>query len=239
MPDVETSRPTGDLTEGGDALEDTQPIESPEGSAEPAEDDKEKIIVGFQKSLQKSQEARKKAEAELRKYKEKEKQEELADMSETDKIRVQAEKIIRENAELKIGILVDKIVGNRNIPAAVVTALKKVPWEIIPGVKEEVSDDADYDDVIDAIERHLPDYIDSLVISESKPDKGEDELPSVEPSTKKVDTERTGDGGAVVKTHKYTRREVERIKALGEAEYEKHREAILAQIGRDGGTLPE
>jgi hypothetical protein len=239
MTDVETSRPTEDLTVDNDVKQ-----ESSEGSTEPARDDK--VIAGFQKAIQEARERENataekvnEMQAKLKKYEAAEKERELSALSETDRVRMEAERMAKENAELKIKMLVNRLATGKDIPGPVLRALEVAPWEMVPEVKNEIGADPTYDDIVDALERHLPTYIDSLVVSTPESDNDTEDTPSVEPSAIKVDPERSGSGSTVVKTHTYTRAEIDRIKAMGDAEYEKHRDAILAQMKRDGGIIPQ
>lgn len=234
---VETSRPESNLT----GAESSQ--ESVDGSTEPTEDRSEsgegKVIAGFQRSLQEAREREKKTEKqladlrrELRRLNDEKKKAELGSMSEADQYKALAEEEQKKRAMLEIELLIKDSVEGKNIPPKIVKLLRKSPWAI-PEVQDELGDDYSWDDVIDSVTRHLPDYVNSFVEPEEAPTT--EDLEEIEA---KVDAERSTDF-AVTRNHIYTREEVARIQAAGPDEWEKHREAIMAQMARSGGALPE
>lgn len=225
----ETSRLDGDLTDGQESVQ-----ESTDGSIEPQMESKEK--AGFQKAIQDAREREKakeealsKAQQEIAKLKRAQQDKELADMSEVERLAKQLEQERKSNAEFRIKSLINSSIRGKAVPDAIIRALEVVPWEIVPGVKGDLTDDATYDEVIASLERHLPAYVDSITMPNASVEESSD---------KKIDTERSGAGSSVVKRHIYTRSEVDKIQS-SPSEWEKHREAILKQVADNGGVLPE
>jgi len=113
------------------------------------------------------------------------------------------------------------------LPKPIQDLLVKTPWAI-PAVVEEIGDSPQsWDEIISSVKKHLPTYIDSLVVKPVEPLE--------EPSSKRVDSERTNDS-SVVRNHVYTIEEVREIKK-DPKEWAKHEEAILKQMAANSGKL--
>jgi hypothetical protein len=225
---VETLSPDPSLTGGN-----TQ--ENKGGSVEPAKDEVSLEDKGFQAALQKKAELLKAKEAELEEAKRKirgiedqEKQRKLADMSEVDRYKSVAEDEARRRGEIEMKFIVAEALLGKNIPTSIAELIRESPWAI-PPVKRELGSDFTWDDAIESVRRHLPEYINSLVVD--SPTKSEEE------PQKKVDSERSVET-YVSSGHVYTQREVAEI-SRDPKEYEKHRPAIMKQLEKNGGRLPE
>lgn len=226
MTQVETLSPNSNLTD----LDKMQ--ESGKGSAEPAKEEVSPEEKGFQAALQKKAELLKVREAELEKVKRElqekenqEKQRKLADMTEVERYKSVAEDEARKRGELEMRVIVTEAMIGKNIPGPMAELIRETPWAI-PPVKRELGSDFTWDEAIEAVRRHLPDYIDSLVT----------DIPTKSEEPQKVDSERSM-GSPVVQGHIYTQKEVAEI-SKDPREYEKHRDAIMKQLQRDGGRLP-
>jgi len=227
MTQVETLKSDENLT----AVKDGQ--ESAKGSTEPTEDTLLDGAKNWQHALQIKQErlkeereARELAEARLKEIEDAEKQRTLDNLSESDKWKVIAKEEEKKRGALELKQVVKDTLYDKKLPQPIVDLLTETPWAI-PQVARELGDNFTWDEAIASVKRHLPSYVESLVVGE---------IPSEEP-LKKVDSERSVDT-TIIKDHIYTRAEVE---ALGKdpVAYEKHRDAILRQMAKYGGRLPE
>lgn len=230
MTQNETSSPQVDLT--GQQSQESQP-----GSVEP---EKSSVLPedsnNWQHALQKKQELIQAKERELedmrKRLKDKEdaeKQRRLAEMSEAERYKTMAEEETRRRGELELRFVVAETLNGKNVPQALVELIKETPWAI-PPVKKVLGEDFTWDEAVDAVREHLPAYIESLVVSDSKP--------TLEEQPRKVDSERSiGDAGFTT-GHIYTQAEVAEI-SKDPKEWEKHREAVLKQMQKMGGVLPQ
>lgn len=225
MTQVETSRPDASLT--GDNTQ-----ESTKGSTDTTG---ESTTDNWQAALQKAREREKAVKEELEETRKKlqakeddEKKKKLADLSEVDRYKAEAQEEAMKRGKLELTLVVSEALQGRNVPKPMADLLKKNPWAI-PQVSEELGDEFTWDEAVASVKRHLPSYVDSLAVESSST------TTSDEP--KKVDSERSVDSGAIVRDHTYTQTEVAEI-AKDPKLYEKHREAIFAQLEKSGGILP-
>lgn len=230
MTQNETSSPQVDLT--GQQSQESQP-----GSVEP---EKSSVLPedsnNWQHALQKKQELIQAKEKELEEIrallKEKEaaeKQKRLAEMSEAERYREVAEEEARRRGELELKFVVAEALVGKKLPSAIEELIRETPWAI-PAVKRELGEDFTWDEAVEAVREHLPAYIESLVVSDSNP--------TLEEQPRKVDSERSiGDAGFTT-GHIYTQAEVAEI-SKDPKEWEKHREAVLKQMQKMGGVLPQ
>lgn len=225
MAEVETLRPQDNLT-GTDSTQ-----ESNLGSADPTgtQSTDDTSTKNWQKALQDKVDIIKQKEneaaelrAKLRDKEEAEKRKKLEEMSEVEILRATAEEETQKRGKLEMSLLVQKAIAGKNILPAVVEMIQESPWSI-PAVARELGNDFTWDQAIESVGRHLPDYVNSLVVDSNT---GEKE-PEVET---RIDTERST-GSAIGATHVYS---LEEIKALAKdpVEYEKHRNAILRQVSQ-------
>lgn len=230
MTQNETSSPQVDLT--GQQSQESQlgSVEPEKGSVLPEE------ANNWQHALQKKQELIQAKEKELEEIrallKEKEaaeKQKRLAEMSEAERYREVAEEEARRRGELELKFVVAEALVGKKLPSAIEELIRETPWAI-PAVKRELGEDFTWDEAVEAVRKHLPDYLESLVVS--SPD------PITEEQPRKVDSERSMDNAGYSTGHTYTQQEVEKI-SKDPKEWEKHRESIMKQIARDGGALPQ
>lgn len=202
-------------------------ITEPEGH-----NDQSESIKGFQVSLQKKQEEIKDLREQLRAKAEAERRAKEAELSEVERANIKANEMEAKAAKLELGILVRDQIAGKNLPKAIESLLLKNPWAI-PEVTEEIDSGAiqnNWEDITDAVRRHLPKYVESLVVRKETPtEEVVEELP-----TRRIDAERSVDS-SVVREHLYTQAEVSSLDAAG---WEKHRDAILKQMGKNGGKLP-
>lgn len=229
MTQNETSSPVVDLT--GQQSQESQP-----GSAEP---EKDSVLpedsTNWQHALQKKQELIQAKEKELEEMRAKlkardeaEKSKRLAEMSEAERYKEIAEEEAKRRGELELKFVVAEALNGKDIPAAFVEMIKETPWAI-PPVKRQLGDDFTWDEAVDAVREYLPGYIESLVVTSPEP---KEEQP------KRVDSERSmGDAGFST-GHIYTQSEVDKL-SKDPKEWEKHREAIMRQISKMGGALPQ
>lgn len=230
MAEVETSRPNADLT-GSEATQ-----ESSNGSADPAgtqSQDDTSTDKNWQKALQDKVELIKQKESEadglrakLKAIEDERKRQQLEEMSEADRYKSIADEEIQKRGKLEMKLLVQRALEGKNIPSAIRDLISETPW-VIPPVKKELGGDFTWDQAIESVGRHLPDYVNSLVV-DSNTSKDPEIIVEKE---KIIDSERsTGNaiGGGV---HIYT---LDEIKKLSEnpAEYEKHRDKILSQLSK-------
>ena len=232
MTNTETSSPDTNLTDG-------KPVqESERGSSEPVGvDSLPDGAKHWQHALQQSREREKKLaeEAEeLRKQVEavrtQEKLKKMSEMTEVERYKAIASEQEEKRAKLELKLAVQDTLADKRIPRGVQDILLRTPWAI-PAVADELGDEFTWDDAIASVKRHLPAYVESLVVDE-KPLREE-----AEPSSGRVDSERSIDTG-VVKQHIYT---LEEIKRLGKdpVEWAKHEDAIKKQLAESGGRLPQ
>lgn len=229
MTQVETSSPDVNLTAGNTGQE------SSSGSTEPTEESA--LLDGaknYQHALQKSAEklkeeraAREAVEEKLREVEEAEKQKKLEGLSDTEKWKTIAQEEQEKRGELELKLIVQKAIAGKNLPQPIVELLTTTPWAV-PEVYRETKDNFSWDIVTASVSKHLPSYVESLVVEDK---------PSEEEPLKRVDSERSVET-TVFKNHIYTRSEVAEI-SKDSKEWEKHREAILAQAAKNGGQLPE
>lgn len=158
-----------------------------------------------------------------------EKQQRLSQMSEAERYRIQAEDAMRELGELKVKTAVSKMLEGRNIPSGIKEIIERSPW-VIPPVADELGDVSSrtWDEVEGSVNRHLPNYINSLEVRKEEPQNAKEE----ESAPRVIDSERSVDP-SVVRNHVYTREEIAR---LGD-DYEKHRDKILKQMAASGGKI--
>ena len=227
MTDVETSSPNDNLTGT------TSTQESQTGSTEPTENKESK---NWQEALQKSREREKakddeleKARQRLNEYQAREREEKLADMTEAEKYKSIAEEESQKRAKLELKVFISETIAGKEISRPIADLLYESPWAI-PPVRKELGDDFTWDDAIASVRRHLPEYVESLLVSGQKPG-------SEEP-LKRVDSERSVDTSGVSMSHVYTREEISRISA-DPKEWEKHRERVLSQLSKAGGVISE
>lgn len=228
MTQVETLSPDPSLTG-------REPQENKDQIVEPTKDNVSPEDKNWQAALQKKAELLKAREAELeetkRRLKEKEDQErskKLSELSEVDRYKSIAEEESRKRGQSEMKSIVTEALSGKQIPAPIVELLKSTPWAI-PEVRKELGEDFTWDDAIESVRRHLPDYIDSLVVN--SPTKSEE-------SNTKVDSERSIGETVITSGHIYTQREVAEL-SKNPKEYEKHRDAIFRQLEKSGGRLPE
>jgi len=230
---VETSRPEGDLTDSKAVQEST------EGSTEPTLEPTEvpDDANNWQHALQKSREREKAKEEEmatlrkeLKKIQDTQKAQKLSELGEAERYKTIAEEESAKRGKLEMRVTVQEALAGKNIPQAIRELILETPWAI-PPVAKELDDDFTWDEAIDAVQRHLPEYVDSLVAetSSKKEPSGDNSSESA------IDPERSIEN-TVVKEHVYTRQEIERLQA-DPKEWEKHRESILKQLQSQGGTI--
>lgn len=222
----ETSSLDSNLTVTKSEQESGTKITEPEGHNDPSES-----IKGFQASLQKKQEEIKELREQLRAKAEAERRAKEAELSEVERANIKASEMEAKAAKLELGILVRDHIAGKNLPKAIENLLLRNPWAI-PEVTEEIDNGTiqnNWEDITDAVRRHLPKYVESLVIKKETPIVKDEELP-----TRRIDSERSIDS-TVVLDHIYTEEE---IRSLDDKGWEKNREAILRQLGKNGGQLP-
>lgn len=227
MTQVETSRPDASLT-GGNTQESTK------GSTDTAGETTSTGSENWQAALQKAREREKAIKEELEdtrnklKVKEEEdKKKKLADLSEAERYKAEAQEEAMKRGKLELTMVVSEALEGRNVPRPIADLLKKSPWAI-PEVSEELGDEFTWDEAVTSVKKHLPSYVDSLVVNST----------AISDEPKKVDSERSVDSSAVIRDHIYTQVEVAEI-AKDPKLYEKHREAILTQLSKGGGKLPQ
>lgn len=214
-------------------------LNSQENQSQPTEPEGEKLPEGaknWQHALQLAREREDKlrrdaeeAREQAKRLQEEKKQADLAKLSETDRYKAMATEEAEKRAQLELKLTVSEQLAGKNLPKPIVDLLTKSPW-VIPAVQDELGSEYTWDEVIDSVKRHLPRYVESLVV-ETKPS----EEPQNE-SSKKVDSERSVGDYSYTPAHVYTLEEVNRIKN-DPAEWEKHRVKILKQLQASGGRL--
>ena len=230
MAEVETTGSHHNLTVDGNIEQ-----ESTTASTEPAEDTSlPEGSKNFQHALQLSREREKALKTELNDYRSKldkaaaeEKSRKLAEMSETERYRSIAEEESQKRSKLELRQFVMEATADMKVSRAIKELLLRAPWSI-PAVEEELGTEYSWDQVIVAVKRHLPTYLESITAEDTNLS-----TPSEE-TIKKVDTERSA-GATVVKEHFYTKEEIDSL-SKNPVEYEKHRDKILRQISAQGGS---
>ena len=227
MINSETLSPEQTLT-----VDQTVKQESNVGSSEPEGNDN--LLDGaknFQHAIQRERERVKALEAQLKEKEEIERSKKLADMSELERYETLLKEREEELGRLKLGSFVRESVEGKELPKAIEQLLIKSPWAI-PAVAEELGSEFTWDQAIDSVKRHLPEYVDSLVVKKTPVNNSEEEL-----LPRRIDSERTVDS-SVVREHLYTREEVAEL-AKNPIEYEKHRLKIMSQLQKFGGKFPQ
>lgn len=232
MTNTETSSSQNGLTEDKNLQESTKESIDPVG-----ENDLPEGAKNVQHAIQLAREREKKAQQEAEEYRKQladikaaEKRKQLADMSEVEQATARALEAEAKAAKLEIRSFVRDEINGKNLPKPVMELLVETPWSI-PSVQRELDSGAienTWEDIASSVRRHLPAYIDSLVVDQ-KPIQEES-------SSRMVDSERTIDS-SVVKRHVYTRDEIAKI-GSDPVEWAKHEEAIKKQIAENGGRLP-
>lgn len=232
MTNTETSSSQNGLTDQ-QVQESTKESTDPVGNNDLPEGAKN-VQHAIQLAREREEAAKKEAEAiraELQAIKDREKQAKRAEMSELERYKEQVAESETKAAKLELGMLVRDTISGKNLPKGVEQILIKNPWAI-PAVTEEIDSgtiENSWTDIIASVKRHLPDYVNSLVVEPEKP------LEDEEPSSRRVDSERSMDS-SVVKKHVYTKEEIARL-GKDPVEWAKHEEAIKKQIAESGGRI--
>lgn len=232
MMNTETSSSQNGLTEDKILQESTKESTDPVGENDLPEGAKN-VQHAIQLAREREKAAREEAEsirAKLREIEAREKQAKMADMSETERYKTLAQEESQKRGKLELKLTVQEAIAGKSLPKGVEDILIRSPWAI-PAVQDELGDEFTWDDAIASVKRHLPEYVESLVVGSVKP------LEDIEPSSKRVDSERSIDSG-VVRKHIYTREEVARL-GKDPVEWAKHEAAVLKQMAENGGNLPQ
>lgn len=232
MMNTETSSSQNGLTEDKILQESTKESTDPVGENDLPEGAKN-VQHAIQLAREREKAAREEAEsirAKLREIEAREKQAKMADMSETERYKTLAQEESQKRGKLELKLTVQEAIAGKSLPKGVEDILIRSPWAI-PAVQDELGDEFTWDDAIASVKRHLPEYVESLVVGPVKP------LEDIEPSSKRVDSERSIDSG-VVRKHIYTREEVARL-GKDPVEWAKHEAAVLKQMAENGGNLPQ
>lgn len=230
---TETSSSQNGLTDNKNVQESTKESTDPVGENDLPEGAKN-VQHAIQLAREREKAARDEAEAiraKLREIEAKEKQSKMADMSETERYKTLAQEESQKRGKLELRVTVQEAIAGKSLPKGVQDILVRSPWAI-PAVQDELGDEFTWDEAIASVKRHLPDYVNSLVVKpETTP------LEEAEPSSRRIDSERSVDAG-VVRKHIYTRAEVAAL-SKDPTEWAKHEAAVLKQMSEMGGKLPE
>lgn len=222
----ETSRPDLDLTGT------TSTQESLNGSADPlgetAKDLESENAKNFQHALQIKQEKIKALEAKLREREEEEKEKKLAGMDEAERYRMSYEEEAQKRAKLELKYVISEATQGKSIPTGALEVLKEAPWEF-PAIKQELSSEPTWDEIIDAVRRNIDLVADSLEI------KGVSTVPLQETEPRKIDPERSGPT-TISKERPLTREEIQEL-AKDPKRWEREKGRVLEQLARSGGVL--
>lgn len=226
----ETSSSADNLTDGSAVQESSG--ESSESNEVTEVANSDKIIAGFKKDQQKSREREKALKEELEKFREAQKAKAQSEMSEVDRLTSIARDEAEKRGRLEMTVLVEKALKGRNLSPLAEELLLSAPWRIKP-VLEDIGENATIDEAISSLKRNLSDYLDQHEIGSNQVAQPTTE----EEPIQKVDSERSVSEPSVVKTHTYTNAEIQAI-YKDQAQWAKHREAIMKQIADAGGSLP-
>lgn len=218
---------TGDKNSQESTLESTEPVGQNTDLPTGAKNVQHAIQLAREREAAAKAEAERLANenAELKRQK---KAKDLAEMSETERYKSMAEESEARAARAELGMFVRDSIGGKQLPKPIQDLLVKTPWAI-PAVVDEIGDSPQsWDEIISSVKKHLPVYVESLVVKTEQPLEEE-------PSSKRVDSERTNDT-VVVRNHIYTKEEVAQI-AKDPKEWAKHDAAITKQIADNGGRL--
>lgn len=183
--DLTETTPIGDVTESGTPSAGLGTIESEEEELD------FKTKAGFQKALQKSKEAEKAQDKELRaknkeaiRLRQQLKDKELKDLSAAERLEKEAADLAEENARLKLQNFVAKEVQKRELDLndPLVEIVMDTPWTI-PPVRRILGDSPTWEEVITSVEDKLPSYLDSLVARRKEMGKVQETEPSEEPAS--------------------------------------------------------
>jgi len=105
-----------------------------------------------EKKLQEDAETVKK---QLKAFQDAKKEQEMADMSETEKLKAVADEEIAKRGKLELKLVIREIIGNKTIPTPIRELLERTPWAI-PAVQDELGDTFSWDEAIAAVEKFKP-----------------------------------------------------------------------------------
>jgi hypothetical protein len=224
-PDDLTNPSDSENPEGNAPIDTSQ---SPEGG-----DLDEKTKAGFQKALQQKAEAlkseqgrRAKIEEELETLRKERKEAKLAELDETERLKIQLNEQVEDNAKLRMTNFASIEIGKRKLsmddPLCRI-AIKR-PWAldtIADAIERNFGDSPTWADVIKVVEDKLPSYLDELVSLRGEPKVETEPQPSEEPFSPPVDVERTPSSSS---KRTWSRKE---IASLSDSDYAKYRGEIL------------
>lgn len=233
MTNIVTSSSEQDLTGSQTSQESTEESIDTVGTDTDLPDGAKNVQHAIQLARERENEAKRKADElaqEVATLRRQEKQQKMAEMTEAERYKTLAEESEAKAARLEIGILVRDSIAGKDLPKPIADLLIKTPWAI-PAVTEEIGDSpSSWEDIISSVKKHLPVYVDSLVV---KSEKSLEE----EPSSRRIDSERSVDN-VVTADHIYTEEEVKEI-SKDPVLYAKHRDRILKQMAKHSGSLPK
>ena len=238
----ETSKTNQSLTATDPVIESQETSTEPSTNSETDDAEKEQLPKNAQHAIQLARE-REKAEAErarllqeeLDGIKKAQKNKQLEEMTDADRYKSIAEEATEKLAKAELKATVNEVLGKYDLPSPLISLLKESPWAI-PEIAKHLGDNPSWDDVVKAVGKHLPSYVETLASSlETRSGKkaisSRDDTNDNGPAN--IDAERPQ---VVIKSHRYTREEIAEI-AKDPALYEKHRAKIMDQVRKDGGIL--
>jgi hypothetical protein len=224
---------SNDLTNplGSENPEENAPIDttpSPEGG-----DLDEKTKAGFQKALQQKaealkfeQERRSKIEEELEALRKERKEAKLAELDETERLKVQLNEQVETNAKLNMASFASTEIAKRKLSMddPICRIAVKRPWAldtIADAIERNFGDSPTWADVIKVVEEKLPSYLDELVSLRGEPKVETENQPAGNQFTSPVDVERMPNNSP---KRTWSRQE---IVNLSDTDYQKYRTDIL------------
>ena len=219
-----------DLNAGKDANE------SPEGELDlKTKKGFQKLVAKRDQELESEKKARADAEAKAFAAQTKLKEKELAELDETERLKLENQEKSKENALLSIKLFVNTEVQKRNLDIndPLVEIVLNTPWSI-PVIQSSLGDNPSWEDIISAVKAKLPPYLDNLVSKRGGNGKpittpSNEEEPTVIPPT--ADAERSAGGDSNKRV--WSRRE---IRNMDNATYLKYKPEIDSAL-RDGRVI--
>ena len=209
---------------------------NPSAGTEPKPSEEEELDLktkaGFQKALQEAREEKKKfledqakkikEIAELRKLV---KESEMADMDESEKLTLQLNEKIAENAKLQLKVFVNEEIAKRKLDRndPLLEIVVNTPWAI-PEIQRMLGDSPTWEDIVREVEEKLPSYLDALVSKRGEQTETTPTEPAEEETEEAIPPSVDRERPAVTSPKRtWTRAE---IAALSLPDYQKHKAEI-------------
>lgn len=184
-----TASPTGQEQPNGD-----DPI-APNMSPEEEEALKQNNWAAYQKLIAKKEQAATaekaradKAEAELEEYRKAQKAQKLQELDESERLKIERDEALAENAKLRISNFATRELNKRKIDPTnpIYDIVVEAPWAL-PVIKRSLGDSPSWAEVIQVVEEKLPAYLDTLASRQGEtindtPETAPSETPPANPS---------------------------------------------------------